>query len=141
MLKCSILIGAALLMLTACGKSGEQVADQSGTAETTSAAVETVALSGEAIFKRCAACHKVGAGAINGLGPHLNGISGRAVASVEGYTYSSALKGKGGVWDDASLDAYILSPAKWAPGTKMAFAGLSDAAERKALIDYLKTQK
>jgi cytochrome c len=135
-----ILIGAALLSLTACSKSGEQASDQS-TATQPPAPVEAVALTGEAIFKRCTACHKVGTGAANGLGPHLNGISGRAIASVEGFTYSSALKGKGGNWDDASLDAYIASPAKWAPGTKMAFAGIADAAERKALIDYLKTQK
>ncbi len=135
-----ILIGAALLSLTACGKSGEQDSDQA-TATNSPAPIEAVALSGEAIFKRCAACHKVGAGAANGLGPQLNGLSGRAIASVAGYSYSSALKNKGGNWDDASLDAYIASPAKWAPGTKMAFAGLADPAERKALIDYLKTQK
>jgi cytochrome c len=135
-----ILIAAALLSLTACGKSGEQTSDQS-TAAQAPAPVEAVALSGEAIFKRCTACHKVGAGAANGLGPQLNGVSGRAIASVEGFTYSSALKGKGGNWDDTSLDAYIASPVKWAPGTKMAFAGIADAAERKALIDYLKTQK
>jgi cytochrome c len=135
-----IVIGAALLSLTACGKSGEQTADQS-TATQPPAQVEAVALSGEAVFKRCSACHKVGAGATNGLGPQLNGISGRAIASVAGFSYSTALQKKGGNWDDASLDAYIASPAKWAPGTKMAFAGIADPAERKALIDYLKTQK
>jgi cytochrome c len=132
----------AALSLTACSKSDESgSASQTVSSAETASPVETVALSGEAIFKRCAACHKVGAGAVNGLGPQLNGISGRAVASVAGFTYSNAMKAKGGVWDDASLDAYLTSPAKWVPGTKMAFAGLGDAAERKALIEYLKTQK
>ena len=134
----TLLVAAAILSLSACGKSGEQsaAADQS-----TAAPVETVALSGEAIFKRCTACHKIEAGAPNGLGPNLHGVSGRAIASVAGFSYSTALKSKGGVWDDASLDGYIASPAKWAPGTKMAFPGIGDAGERKALIDYLKTQK
>jgi cytochrome c len=136
MLMRNIFAGVAILALSACGKSGEPAPEQS-----TAAPAETVALSGEAIFKRCAACHMVGAGAVNGLGPELNGISGRAIASVTGFSYSTALKGKGGVWDDASLDAFIASPAKWAPGTKMAFAGIGDAAERKALIEYLKTEK
>jgi cytochrome c len=132
----------AALSLTACSKSDEAgSASQSSATEETATPAQTVALSGEAIFKRCAACHKVGAGAVNGLGPILNGISGRAIASVAGFTYSTALKNKGGVWDDASLGAFLTSPAKSAPGTKMAFAGLGDAAERKALIEYLKTQK
>jgi cytochrome c len=139
MMKPVCLAVIAALSLTACGKSDDYGSASQTT--TTATPAETVVLSGEAIFKRCAACHKVGAGAVNGLGPHLNGISGRAVASVAGFTYSNAMKAKGGVWDDASLDAYLTSPAKWVPGTKMAFAGLGDAAERKALIEYLKTQK
>ena len=134
----NLAIACALLALTACGKSGEQGPDQS---TATAEPAQAVALSGEAIFKRCAACHMIKAGAPNGLGPNLHGISGRAIASVADFTYSTALKGKGGVWDDASLDGFIASPAKWSPGTKMAFAGIGDAAERKALIDYLKTQK
>ncbi len=137
--KSVFMLAVAAFSLSACGKSDDPtITPEATTPETPAAAV---ALSGEAIFKRCAACHKIGAGAVNGLGPQLNGISGRAVASIAGYTYSTALKAKGGVWDDANLDAYLTSPAKWAPGTKMAFAGLGDAAERKALIEYLKAQK
>ncbi len=135
----TLAIAVALLSLSACGKSGDQAAPDETTATPTP--VAAVALSGEAIFKRCAACHKVEAGAPNGLGPNLHGVSGRAVASVAGFNYSTALKAKGGNWDDTSLDAFIASPAKSVPGTKMAFAGIGDAAERKALIEYLKAQK
>jgi cytochrome c len=131
------LIIAALLSVAGCSKSNDAPAADTAAAT----AVEKVALSGEELFKRCAACHMVAAGAPNGLGPNLHGVSGRAIASIAGYQYSSALKAKGGVWDDASLDGFIASPAKWAPGGKMAFAGIGDAAERKAIIDYLKAQK
>ena len=51
------------------------------------------------------------------------------------------MKAKGGVWDVAALDAYLENPRKNVVGTKMSFAGISDAAERKALIDYLSAQK
>jgi cytochrome c len=134
-----LLAGAVLLAVSACGKSDQPDADTS-TAEVAAPAV-VAALSGEEIFKRCSMCHKVGANAINAIGPHLNGIVGRKVASVDGFAYSNALKSKGGNWDATNLDSYITSPAKYAPGTKMAFAGIANADERKALIDYLTEQK
>ena len=80
-------------------------------------------------------------GAPNGVGPNLHGIVGKAVASVEGFAYSPAMKAKGGVWDEANLDAYLENPRKAVPGTKMAFAGINNAEERKALIGWLKEQK
>jgi cytochrome c len=128
--------------LAACGGAKTEGGETSTATETTSeAASETVALSGEAIYKQCIACHTIDKGGRNGVGPNLHGVVGRAVASAEGYTYSAALKAKGGNWDAAALDAYIENPRGWAPGTKMAFAGINDAANRKALIDYLTQQK
>lgn len=50
------------------------------------------------------------------------------------------MKARGGVWDEAALDAYLAAPMKNLPGTRMAFAGIPDAAERKALILYLAAQ-
>jgi cytochrome c len=138
MLKPILLAGAVFLALSACGKSDQPAAEAATAA---AAPAVAVAISGEEIFKRCAMCHKVGANAINGLGPQLNGIVGRKVASVDGFAYSNALKGKGGNWDAASIDSFITSPAKYAPGTKMAFAGIGSAEERKAVIDYLTAQK
>ena len=96
---------------------------------------------GEAVFAKCAACHTIDQGGANGIGPNLHGVVGRAVAAHEGFSYSSALKAKGGTWDAAHLDQFLESPMKYAPGTRMAFAGVIDASDRKALILYLESQK
>lgn len=130
----------AALALAACGQQADENTPASGSVAETAPAT-TAAISGEDSFKKCTACHKVEKGAPNGVGPNLHGIVGKAVASVEGFNYSAALKAKGGVWDDAALDAYLENPRKAVTGTKMAFAGISNAEERKALIDYLKAQK
>ena len=135
----------ALFALAACGGS-EQSEIAAPEAETATEAVEatpaaTAEVSGEKSFAKCAACHKVEKGAPNGVGPNLHGIVGKAVASVDGFAYSTAMKAKGGVWDEATLDAYLENPRKVVPGTKMAFAGINNAEERKALIGWLKEQK
>lgn len=138
-------IVAALLLpiaLSACGGAADDsqadVATTDGAVESTTAAVT---YSGEDTYKKCVACHSIDKGGRNGVGPNLHGVVGRAVGSVAGYNYSAAMKAKGGVWDEASLDAYLENPRKAVVGTKMSFAGLSNAEERKALIAYLKAQK
>ena len=96
---------------------------------------------GEAIFKKnCFVCHATEPGK-NKLGPSLAGIVGRKAGSVPGYAYSDANKNSGVTWDDATLDTYLTDPRKFVPGTKMIFAGLKNADDRKALIEYLKKQK
>ncbi len=96
---------------------------------------------GKAVFNKCRACHAVGAGAKNMVGPQLNGIVGRKAASVEGFNYSDAMKAYGKTWDDATLDAYITDPKASIPGNKMVFVGIKDEADRKNLIAFLKAQK
>ncbi len=132
-------LAAAVLALSACGKSDDAVSPDASTVAETPAA--QVAISGEAAFTKCAACHNVAKGGPNGIGPNLHGVLGRGVGSAAGFSYSSAMKAKGGNWDAAGLDAYIAAPAKYMPGTKMAFAGISNADERKALIEYMSAQK
>ena len=137
-------LAPALIALAACGgpNDGESpAAETDSAASTETASAETAKSAGETSFAKCAACHKVEKGAPNGIGPNLHGIVGRAVASAEGFAYSAAMKAKGGVWDDVTLDAYLENPRKAVPGTKMAFAGINNTAERKALIDWLKEQK
>ena len=138
-------IVAALLLplaLSACGGAADDsqadVATTAGAVESTTA---TVAYSGKDTYAKCVACHTIDKGGRNGIGPNMHGIVGRAVASVEGYSYSAAMKAKGGVWDEAALDVYLENPRKAVVGTKMSFAGLSNADERKTLIEYLKAQK
>jgi cytochrome c len=131
-----------LLALAACGQKVEQTdkGSETGSAMET-APVATAAISGEQSYKKCVACHTIDKGGRNGLGPNLHAIVGKAVASAEGFNYSAAMKAKGGVWDAATLDTYLENPRKAVTGTKMAFAGISNAEERKALIDYLAAQK
>jgi cytochrome c len=98
------------------------------------------AKAGERGFAQCRACHSVVRGQ-NRIGPSLAGISGRRIASVPGFNYSAALKKRTGNWTDANMNAWLTRPAAWAPGTRMAFAGISDAKRRADMIAYLKTLK
>ena len=95
---------------------------------------------GAKVFKKCAACHKVGDGAKNGAGPMLNGVVGHKAGSVEGFKYSPAMLAAGDaglIWDEASLDAYLADPKAAVPKNKMSFAGLKKPEDRAALIAYL----
>lgn len=85
----------------------------------------------------CVACHSFTQGGKNGVGPNLYDVVGHKQAEHEGYTYSSALKGKGGNWDFATLDTWLTKPAAFAPGTKMAFVGIADPKVRANVIAYL----
>lgn len=96
---------------------------------------------GEQVFRKCRACHQVGEGARNMVGPQLNNIIGRPAGAVEGFNYSPANKeaGKGGlVWTEEKLFEYLENPRAFMPKTKMAFAGLKDEADRKDVIAFLK---
>lgn len=97
---------------------------------------------GAEIFDYCAACHEVGRGAVNGIGPHLNGIFGRRAASVgDGYVYSDSLQRAGAdglEWHLRTLDAYIENPKALVSGTRMNFDGLDDPRERADLLAYLR---
>jgi cytochrome c len=98
-----------------------------------------LAASGQASFNdKCGDCHTLDPP--SGTAPALKGVVGRKVASLTDFQYSDALKAKGGTWTEAALDAFIADPKTYAPGTVM-FAGAPDAADRKAIIDYLKSAK
>jgi cytochrome c len=100
-----------------------------------------LAATGEQLFNdNCASCHATGAASTPDA-PTLKGAYGRKVASLPDFQYSDALKAKqGGVWDDAALEAFLAAPQTFAPGTAM-YGGAPDAADRKAIIEYLKTVK
>jgi cytochrome c len=95
---------------------------------------------GEAIFKKCVACHTIAAGGANGIGPNLSGVLGRAVASHAGFAYSDALKSKGGTWTFEAMSEWLANPKKYAPGNKMTFAGLGNPEERAAVLLYINSQ-
>jgi cytochrome c len=93
---------------------------------------------GEAVFRKCAICHKAGPNEGNGIGPNLHTVFGRKAASLPDFNYSPAMRGSGFVWDEKTLDRFLAAPQQVVPGTKMTFSGLPDAASRKAVIGYLK---
>lgn len=96
------------------------------------------AAAGEKVFLQCRACHQVGETAKNTVGPILNGMIGRQAGTLDGYSYSAAMKASGISWSDETFSEYIRDPKAKVPGTKMIYPGLKDAAKVADLIAYLK---
>ncbi len=92
---------------------------------------------GEKVFKKCAACHSIVKDGKNNIGPALYNVVGRKVGGVEDYKYSKALASYGKEWTFEELNGYLIKPAKWIKGTKMAFAGLRKEKDRASVIKYL----
>ena len=96
---------------------------------------------GEAVFKKCAACHNVDPGGANGTGPALYGVVGRPIAAAAGFGYSDALSGmKGKNWDWDNLWGWLKSPKNFMAGNKMSFAGITKPEDRAAVIAYLNSK-
>lgn len=93
---------------------------------------------GREAIKKCISCHSFDKGGANKVGPNLWNIAGKEKASTVGYKYSSALTALGGKWDDADLFHFLQKPAKYAPGTKMTFAGISKPEDIANIIAFLK---
>ncbi len=92
---------------------------------------------GERLYQqRCGSCHSIEPGQ-NRMGPHLSGVVGRTAGTVEGARYSQDMQRSGIVWDDKTLDTYLDNPRAIVPRTTMMIA-LRDAAQRSAVIDYLR---
>ncbi len=92
---------------------------------------------GEQSFKKCLACHAVGEGAKNKVGPELNGIDGRHSGTTAGYSYSDANKNSGITWNKDVFVEYIKDPRAKIPGTKMIFPGIKNEKEAGDLWAYL----
>ncbi len=97
------------------------------------------AAQGEHAFVKCAPCHAKDKR--NGIGPGLLGVVGRHAGSVPGFSYSQAMKNSNILWDEKSLDEFIMAPQKALPGNTMPFPGISDQEERNDLTAYLETLK
>ena len=92
---------------------------------------------GENSFKKCLACHAVGEGAKNKVGPLLNGLEARKSGTIEGYSYSEANKNSGITWSKETFLDYIKDPRAKIPGTKMIFPGIKNETEATNLWAYL----
>src|SRR5690349_6094841 len=104
---------------------------------TASTAVAQDVAAGENSFKKCMACHSIGEGAKNKVGPELNGLDGRHSGSAPGYSYSDANKNSGITWNKEQFLEYIKDPKGKIPGTKMAFAGIKNEKEANDLWAFL----
>ena len=98
------------------------------------------AAKGEAVFKKCAACHNAEPGGANALGPGLYGVMGNPVAAHPAFAYSDPLKSKGGSWDWETMSTWLANPKKFAPGTKMTFAGLGNPQDRANVMLFLNSR-
>lgn len=94
---------------------------------------------GKTVSGRCEQCHDLSKGGVNKIGPELYALVDRPRASHEGFSYSSAMKAKGGNWTYDELFKYLKSPASYIPGNKMSFAGLPREQDRINLIAYLRS--
>jgi cytochrome c len=103
---------------------------------TTSAVASGDAGRGEEIYGRCLACHAL---AFDRVGPRHCGLFGRRAGSVEGFSYSAAMKKSKIVWNEKTLERFLANPPKAVPGTTMTYAGIPDARERADLIAFLKS--
>ncbi|MEA5667633.1 c-type cytochrome [Stenotrophomonas sp. MH1] len=94
----------------------------------------------ERAFAICAGCHDTRADLGHRVGPNLQGVIGRRAGTAPGYHYSDAMKASDITWDAQTLDAFLKSPTRQVPGTRMLNA-TSDPARRQAVIEYLSQQK
>jgi cytochrome c len=92
---------------------------------------------GKTVFNICLACHAIGPGAQNKIGPELNGLDGRKAGTVPNFEYSDANKNSGIVWNEETFEDYIKNPAAKVPETKMIFPGIKNEQQAKDLWAYI----
>lgn len=133
-----------LAVLGGCSRDDKEARRRAAGPHPDAAALARVAsaAAGAAVFGRCAACHSIGAGSPDRDGPNLYGVVGQPVAQNRPrFAYTAALRGVGGRWTGARLDAWLTAPQRFAPGTSMRFEGLADPLDRADVIAYLATQR
>lgn len=117
-----------------------EAAQRLDAAEAASASAVAPQVKPPASFAICASCHAIEKGAADRLGPNLFGIMGKDAAQGS-FAYSDALRNAGLRWTDATMDKWLANPREVVPGNKMPFPGVSDAAKRREIIEYLRNQR
>lgn len=138
----AVAVEAPATVDAAAAPAAETPAAETPAAEPAAALDPAMVAAGEKAFRQCKACHMVGEGAKNRVGPELNGVVGRPVGSIADFGYSSVFQdaaAAGQVWDTDKLHTFLTNPRDAMPGTKMTFRGVRDAADIDALIAYLQS--
>jgi cytochrome c len=150
-----VLTAVAALGLASCGQGdGSSGAAASAPPRPVPTAAEKAALlatlptpynaadldNGRRVFARCRSCHTINEGGSNMVGPNLYGLFGRPAGGHPGYNYSTAVRQAGFAWDAERLDHWLENPRTFLKGTKMSFAGIPDATDRRDVIAFLKVE-
>ncbi len=124
-----ISLAAVLCVLSGCG--GDQSAN---------GGVSTAADRGKTLFLQCRACHSLGEGGPNRVGPNLFGIFGSKAGIVPGFSYSDVMANSDLVWTTEAMDEWLKQPSKFMPGNRMIFFGIPEAQDRADLMTYLRQE-
>ena len=96
---------------------------------------------GARAFLQCRSCQNLKSGQPDTVGPNLAGVFGTRIGSNRpAFAYSDASKASSIVWTAANMDRWLENPAAVVPGSSMAFAGISNADTRAALIVFLRRE-
>ena len=148
-----VLIALATLGLAACGQAANEAAPSAPARPALSPEQKAALLAslpapwnqadldnGRRVFARCRSCHTITEGGPNMTGPNLYGVFGRQAGADPKYNYSTAVKQADFVWDGERLDHWLENPRTFLKGTKMSFAGIPDATDRRDVIAFLKVE-
>ena len=91
-------------------------------------------------MRKCSICHALDSGPSRKAGPTLHGVFGRRAGTLEGYSYSPALRGSDIIWDDDTIDAlFDIGPDHFIPGSKMPMQVIAAPTDRADLVAFLRT--
>jgi len=151
----SLLIALAGLGLSSCGQGGDgnstaaaapprpepTLAEKAALLAALPVPYNTADLdNGSRVFARCRACHTLTEGGPNMTGPNLYGVFGREAGGHPDYNYSAVVKAADFTWNAERLDHWLENPRTYLKGTKMSFAGIPDATDRRDVIAFLKVE-
>jgi cytochrome c len=110
---------------------------------------------GEAVFKKCMLCHRIGPDAVILIGPVLTAVVGRKAGTYPGFAYSPLIKAAGEnglVWTEDNINNYLPDPNAFlkkfltdkgkpelATGSSKMLFKLPGEQERDDVIAYIKT--
>jgi cytochrome c len=88
----------------------------------------------ELFQKRCGGCHSLDK---NKEGPRLGNVFGRKAGTIATFKYSDSLRSAQVVWNEASLDKWLIDTDSVVPDNDMDFH-VSKADERADIIQFLR---